>query len=62
MADVRLCGAVVQVGAAVSQLDKLFGAHGKLRTTKLYRDADGRPKGDALLTYMKVRKRCVMAS
>ena len=33
--------------------DILFAPYGHLRRIKIYRDAHGKPKGDALITYAK---------
>ncbi len=33
--------------------DLLFSPHGTIRRIKIYRDAHGQPKGDALVTYAK---------
>jgi len=33
--------------------DMLFSPYGNIRRIKVYRDKDGKPKGDALVTYAK---------
>lgn len=41
------------VPSLVVASDMLFSPYGNIRRIKVYRDKDGHPKGDALITYAK---------